>query len=366
MDRVDREWLGEALQLARRGAGETWPNPQVGAVIVKDGVKIGEGWHAVAGGPHAEVNAVASCVSSPRGATIYVTLEPCSTQGRTPPCSRLIIESGIRRVVAGCSDPNPRHAGRGYEVLRAAGVEVSDGCREEECKELIAPFAKRLQHGLPYVTLKLAMTLDGKIADRNGRSKWITGPAARDEVQELRRRTDGVMVGGGTIMADDPSLLCRAPRVKQQRLRIIIGGGGCLLRSAQVFSDESGGRVIVCIAEEDLPRLEGELAEVIHKVEILPFAAIQGRISLSEVMKRLADEGLTHILCEGGGALAGGLIEAGLVDECVMFYAPAVMGDNRAVSGVAGTDLLLDEMPRFELVESHEAGSDVVVRVRRR
>ena len=195
---TDARWMARAIMLARRGEGGTHPNPPVGAVVVRKGKVLGEGWHRQAGLPHAEVEAIHACRSPVKEATLYVTLEPCCTHGRTPPCTDLIIRSGIARVVVGCVDPNPRHASRGFRLLHKAGIEVTTGVCSAECSRLIEPFAMRITNGRPFVTLKLAMTLDGCIADRGGASKWITGPAARATVQSLRQRVDAVMVGAGT------------------------------------------------------------------------------------------------------------------------------------------------------------------------
>ena len=198
-------WMQRALRLARRGEGLTRPNPPVGAVAVKSGKIVGEGYHRRAGGPHAEVVALSKAGTKARGCTLYVTLEPCCTWGRTPPCTDLILSSGVRRVVVSVRDPNPRHSGRGLTLLRRKGIRVIEGVCAEEGMKLIAPFAKWIRRGLPYVTLKLGMSVDGKIADRKGRSRWITGPEARNKVHELRRRVDGILVGGGTVRNDDPS-----------------------------------------------------------------------------------------------------------------------------------------------------------------
>jgi diaminohydroxyphosphoribosylaminopyrimidine deaminase/5-amino-6-(5-phosphoribosylamino)uracil reductase len=362
MENADIRWMRRALVLARRGEGATRPNPPVGAVVVRGGRKLGEGWHAGAGLPHAEVNAIAACRGDPAGATLYVTLEPCSTQGRTPPCTDRIIRAGIARVVSGCPDPNPRHASRGFDVLRRAGIAADVGCCGEACAELIAPFAKRLSEGLPYVTLKLAMTLDGKIADRRGRSKWITGEAARAQVQELRRRADAVMVGAGTVCADDPALTCRLPGCGD-RWRVVIDGRGRVPPRARIFSDGAPGPTVVCTAS-GVPHPVLAAASR-NSVQVWPFAARDGRFSLRAALRRLASAGVMHVLCEGGGALAGALLRADLVDECVIFLAPAFLADPGA-PGVAGAGFLLERMPRFALAETRVLGDDVMIRVTRR
>lgn len=363
MANADIQWMRRALALARRGQGLTRPNPPVGAVIVRDGQKVGEGWHHGAGLPHAEVEAVKVCSAPPRGATLYVTLEPCSTHGRTPPCSDLIIANGITRVVAGCIDPNPKHAGKGFDVLRRAGITVDTGCCEAACTDLIAPFTKHMLTELPYVTLKLAMTLDGKIADRKGRSTWITGDAARAEVQRLRRRADAVMVGAGTVCADDPALTCRLPG-GGGRWRVVIDGAGRVPVTSQIFSDGADATTVVCTATgQPYPVSQSDCR---NTVLVWPFAIREGRLSLRTVLRKLAAEGILHVVCEGGGILAGGLLRADLIDEAVIFLAPALMGDERGISGVRGTDFLLNRMPRFALVETRVFGEDVMIRVKRR
>ncbi len=363
MANADIQWMRRALTLARRGEGSTRPNPPVGAVVIRDGRKVGEGWHRGAGLPHAEVEAITACRGDPAGATLYVTLEPCSTHGRTPPCTDLIISRGIARVVVGCPDPNPRHAARGFDVLHRAGIGVDVGCCGVACAELIAPFAKRMREGLPYVTLKLAMTLDGRIADRRGRSQWITGEAARGEVQTLRRRADAVMVGAGTVCADDPSLTCRLPDCGD-RWRVVVDGQGRVPPESRVFTDGADGTTVVCTASGRPHPVATACCR--NEVLVWPFAACNGRIALRTVLKKLSAAGMLHVLCEGGGTLAGGLLRAGLVDECVIFYAPAFLGDSRAVSGASGADFLLGRMPRFALAETRVLGDDVMVRVIRR
>lgn len=332
---VDARWMARALELARQGEGMTRPNPPVGAVLVQDGVVRAEGFHAVAGGAHAEQ----ACLKHvPRGASgslrtavLYVTLEPCSTHGRTPPCTELILQHGIGRVVVAVRDPNPRHAGRGIEILRAAGVEVQEGVGAEEAQRLIAPFAKRITTGMPYVTLKLAMSLDGKIADRNGASKWITGPAARERVQVMRRRADAIVVGAGTVRADNPSLLPR-PDEGRTPWRVIIGTD--FPEAAVVRTDHAADRTLV---------RKGPLPGI-----------LRGLAAEQEVM---------HLLCEGGGKLAASLLREGLVDELVFFYAPKLLGAE-AVPGVGdlGTDLA--SARTATLVHLEQIGPDLLVQYR--
>ncbi len=239
-----KRWMLRALELAGCGEGLTRPNPPVGAVLVRHGRIVGEGWHRKAGGAHAEIEALNQAGQNARGATLYVTLEPCSTFGRTPPCTSAILAAGISRVVAAVRDPDPRHRGRGFQLIRRAGIDVVVGCCKHEAAALIAPFARRLVSGRPWVALKLGMTFDGKIADAAGRSRWITGAAARREVQRLRRASDAVLVGSGTILADDPALLPR-PRHGRKTCRIVADARGRTPPSAKIFHKTGAGPLII-------------------------------------------------------------------------------------------------------------------------
>lgn len=332
-DSADRVYLRRALSLARLSEGDTHPNPPVGAVVVRGGKVVGQGRHRQAGGPHAEVEAIGSCAGQAAGGTLYVTLEPCSTHGRTPPCTELILRSGVRRVVVGCIDPNPKHAGRGIDQLRAAGiaVEVLD---DKACRELIEPFAKRMLTGIPYVTLKLALTLDGAIADRNGCSKWITGEPSRAFVQRLRKRADAVMVGAGTVRADDPSLLCRLPH-RVPRRRIVIGS---IPPASRVLTDGAADATTV----------------------------FEGRPDLGQVLRQLGAEGVQHILCEGGGRLVGALVDGGWVDRLLLFQAPVLLNDGGARPAFAGKGSLLADAYRFRLAGVRRFGEDVLLDYRSR
>jgi diaminohydroxyphosphoribosylaminopyrimidine deaminase/5-amino-6-(5-phosphoribosylamino)uracil reductase len=320
--------MQRALALAKRGEGLTRPNPPVGAVLVQNGKIVAEGFHKKAGGPHAEVNCLKSAIGNLKSSILYVTLEPCSTHGRTPPCTDLILERGIRRVVIGAKDPNPAHAGRGVRILRRAGVEViTDVCRAE-AEALIVPFAKRILTGMPYVTLKLAATIDGRIADASGKSKWITGPQARAKVQALRRSADAIMVGAGTVRADNPSLLPR-PAKGRTPWRVIVGS--TLQANAGVLTDEAAGRTVV---------MNGPL---------------------KKILSELGKQGVMHVLCEGGGELAGSLVRAGLVDEFALFVAPAMLGgDGVPMFGQKGWPLT--KMPLLSFQTLEKLGKDVFIR----
>ncbi|WP_233231559.1 bifunctional diaminohydroxyphosphoribosylaminopyrimidine deaminase/5-amino-6-(5-phosphoribosylamino)uracil reductase RibD [Tichowtungia aerotolerans] len=321
--------MERALVLARRGEGLTRPNPPVGAVLVENGKIISEGWHKKAGGPHAEVNCLKKVSGIGKSAVLYVTLEPCSTIGRTPPCTDLILERGIRRVVIGCKDPNPSHAGRGIRKLRRAGVDVVTGVCRKEAHALIVPFTKRMLTGLPFVTLKLGVTLDGRIADSSGTSQWITGPTARKKVQEMRRKVDAVMVGAGTVRADNPSLLPR-PAKGRAPWRVVVGSD--ISEKSKVLTDEAAARTVI----------------------------VDG--SVKKALRALAKEhGVMHVLCEGGGELAGSLIRAGLVDEFMIFMAPSVLGGSGfPMFGKKGWSL--PKMPRWVFQTLEKCGDDVLIR----
>ena len=355
--------MRRAIALARLSEGHTRPNPPVGAVIVRNGRKLGEGRHQCAGCAHAEVEALNACREPVAGATLYVTLEPCCTHGRTPPCTDRILRDGIARVVVGCRDANGCHCGRGLEILEKKGVEVVYGVCEEDANELVVPFAKHIVSGYPFVTVKLAMTLDGRIADRTCCSKWITGEAARSEVQRLRRRADVMLVGAGTVCADNPSLQCRQPG-GGRLMRVIVDATGRTPAKSQVYTDDAADRTIVATTPAAAKKKAAAWCK--QGAQVWAFAPDKaGRVPLKRLLKKLGDAGYLHVLCEGGGRLVGGLNDAGLVDEYCLFYAPAVLGDVRAVSGVAGQGYLLKQMPRMRCVELKRFGEDVMMRVRK-
>lgn len=364
-ERSDLCFMRRALRLARSGEGHTRPNPPVGAVVVRGGRIIGQGYHHAAGQPHAEVEALGACRSGVRGATLYVTLEPCSTAGRTPPCTDLILKRGLARVCVGCADPNPKHAGRGIEILRQAGVRVDVGICEPECRALIEPFAKRVTTGHPWVTLKLALSLDGRLADREGRSKWITGEPARAWVQQLRRSADAILVGAGTVLADDPELRCRLPRAGAA-WRVVVDGVGRLPPDRRIFTDAFAGRTIVATTPAGAAALRRKLPPD-SPVTLWPFPARRdGQISLKRLLRRLsAEKDAMHVVCEGGGKLAGSLAKSRLVDAFAFCYAPLVLGDAAATAAVDGTGWLLPEAFRGTLAATRRLGNDLLVVMRK-
>ncbi len=357
---TDARWMAEALALARRGVGRTRPNPPVGAVVVRRGRCVGRGWHRRAGGAHAEVAALRQAGAAARGATLYVTLEPCCTHGRTPPCTEAIRAAGIARVVVAVRDPNPCHAGRGLRLLRRAGIEVRCGVCGAEGRDLVRAFDCRVRRGRVWVTLKMAATLDGRLADAQGASRWLTGAPARARVDRWRREADAVLVGSGTVRADDPFLLPRT-RDAGTTWRVVAAGPGGLPRDARVLRDAHAARTIVA-AVAPAAAARRSWARNGACVWDLP-GGPDGRVRLDALLERLAAFGLLHVLCEGGGTLAAALLRAGLADELLWFTAPLVLGAD-AVPAVRGGGWTLAAAPRWQIIEHERLGADLVLRAR--
>ena len=349
-----------ALELARASVGETSPNPPVGAVVVRDGQVVGEGRTQPAGQAHAEVVALRQAGERARGATLYVTLEPCWHYGRTPPCTNSIIAAGVAEIHVSMVDPNPRVDGRGIAALRAAGIEVVLGECLEEAEDLIAPHAVYITTGMPLVTLKFAMSLDGKIATRTGDSKWITCEESRRYVHELRAQSDVIMAGIGTVLADDPQLTARdsddAP-LSRQPLRVVVDSRGNMPPDAKMLSQP--GKTLVAVSEvgEDAREvLESAGAEVF-------FAPTgNGRVNLRTLFTELGRREVTSVFVEGGGVLSGSLLDARLVHRVVAFVAPTIIGGDRAPSPVGGQGAaLMSDAIRLSGVKIERFGSDVAV-----
>ena len=356
MPKSHEQWMQEALCQAKLGEGLTRPNPPVGAVLVKNGRCIGKGFHAKAGKPHAERMAIADAGLKAKGASLYVTLEPCSTIGKTPPCVEGIIEARIKEVVVGSLDPNPKHAGQGFVVLRKQGIKVVTGVLERETDNLLAPFAKHIQHKRPFVTLKMGMTLDGRIADHKGKSQWITGVASRERVQQLRRTADAIMIGRHTALNDNPSLIPR-PAHGRKPYRVVLDSQGNLPLSLKLFNDAHCSRTLLVVNSIDSAK-QHKLEK--RGVQIIKVPLKSKRLSLPAVFKALAARNIMHVLCEGGGQLAGELVKRQLCDRILLFVAPSFLGYNGApVLGGASwnmKNLSVGKMARVETL-----GSDLLI-----
>ncbi len=352
--------MERALQLAWKGLYSTDPNPRVGAVVVKDGRIAGEGWHRRAGEPHAEVHALRQAGGDARGATVYVTLEPCCHHGRTPPCSEALIAAGVGRVVVAMQDPDPRVAGQGLAELRAAGIEVECGLLQQEAQLLNAGFISRMQRGRPRVCCKLAMSLDGRTAMASGESKWITSQRAREDVQRLRARSSAVMTGIGTLLADDPALDVRLAELGEnprQPLRVVLDRDLRTPAAARLL--QRPGKVLIFSAGT----AQGERAELIRRgAELVTVPFHPGGVDLVEVMRQLALREVNELLLEAGATLSGAMLQAGLIDELVIYLAPHLMGDQaRGLFHLPGLESMQQRIP-LEIREISPAGDDWRIR----
>jgi diaminohydroxyphosphoribosylaminopyrimidine deaminase/5-amino-6-(5-phosphoribosylamino)uracil reductase len=363
--RADLVHMRAALALARRGLGRTWPNPAVGCVLVKEGRVVGRGWTQSGGRPHAEGEALRRAGKLAAGSTAYVSLEPCSHHGQTPPCAEALIEANVARVVVAIEDPDPRVSGRGLALLRDAGIEVALGPGSEEALEINAGFLLRLEKNRPLVTLKLAMTLDGRIATHTGESRWITGEPARARSHLLRAQQDAIMVGSGTVLADDPLLNVRLPGLERESpLRIVLDGRMRLpLTSALVVGARDTPTWLVTLPGGDKRRRQTYVDCGIEVIEAHP--GEDGALDLNQVMARLAQHGLTRLLVEGGAKLAAALLRDRLVDRLAIFRAPSLIGgDGLAAATGFGLERLAD-MPGFVALETVELGQDRLETYRR-
>ncbi|MGO9201040.1 MAG: bifunctional diaminohydroxyphosphoribosylaminopyrimidine deaminase/5-amino-6-(5-phosphoribosylamino)uracil reductase RibD [Limisphaerales bacterium] len=378
---TDPDYMRLALRLARRGYGATSPNPMVGAVLVKAGRVIGRGWHRRAGGPHAEIEALGDAQRRNhrvRGATLYVTLEPCCTQGRTPPCTEAIIAARLSKVVAGATDPNPLHAGRGFALLRKAGLAVAHGVLAEPCQRLNLAFNHWIVGRTPLVTVKAAMTLDGKIATASGESKWITGEPARNYAMKLRQGADAILVGINTILADDPSLTVRAgqsrrPEAGGHRLRrIVLDSMARTPLGAKVASDDPGTLTTIVVGESAPTRRVAALAARVNVLVAPPAQAARRqagpgsqRVDLPWLMKKLGADNVTSLLVEGGGEVNAAFLFQGLAQRIVFFYAPKVLGGRGSRPAVAGIGALaMDQTLNLSQVQWRRLGPDWLLAAR--
>ncbi|MFP4570528.1 bifunctional diaminohydroxyphosphoribosylaminopyrimidine deaminase/5-amino-6-(5-phosphoribosylamino)uracil reductase RibD [Rhodosalinus sp.] len=359
----DARWMRVALTLGRRGQGRVWPNPAVGCVLVKEGRVVGRGWTQPGGRPHAETEALAQAGPAARGATAYVTLEPCAHHGVTPPCTEALIGAGVRRVVAPLADSDPRVSGQGFDRLKRGGVPVTTGVLAHEAAEDHAGFFLKVEQGRPWLTLKLAVSLDGRIATASGESRWITGTEARRSVHALRGRHDAVMVGAGTARADDPDLTVRDMGADHQPVRVVVSRRLDLPLMGRLAQSARAVPVWVCHGPEaDAPAVEAWTG---LGARLLACPVIGGQLDPGGILQALGTAGLTRVLCEGGGTLAAALLAADLVDELVVMSAGLALGaEGRPSLGALGIERLA-AAPRYRLIEARPLGGDVLHRWRR-
>ena len=356
--------MAHALALGRRGFGSAWPNPSVGCVLVKEGRIVGRGWTQPGGRPHAERMALEQAGSAAKGATAYVTLEPCAHHGKTPPCAEALIAAGVARVVSAIEDPDTRVSGKGFALLRAAGIKVEIGVLAQEAERDLQGFLLSRREGRSFLTLKLALTLDGRIATASGESQWITGPEARRRVHALRMSHDAVMVGGGTARADDPLLTVRDMGTPRQPVRVVL---------SQSLDLPAEGRMAASARDVPLWLLHGASAPKARQeawretgATLIEVPTDNGQLAPQTVLRALAQAGLTRVFCEGGGQLAASLMQAGLVDQLIVFSAGAIIG-SEGLPGVGGLQLAaLAGAPRWKLSDVAQIGADVMTTWERR
>ncbi len=359
----DIKYMRSALRLGEKGLGYTTPNPAVGAVVARQGIILGEGRHRKAGTPHAEVHALRAAGDTAKGADLYVTLEPCNHTGRTPPCTHAILQAGISRVVIGTLDPNPKVAGGGSGFLRDKGIEVETGCLRDECRLLIAPFTKHILTGMPWVRSKVACSLDARTATRTGHSKWITNQQARRSGHRLREISDAILVGKGTILADDPQLTCRnGKKVGKDPIRIVLDSGLSVDPSSRICRLKSPAPTVIIGVEgkstdEHRQALEASGA----KVWFAPPDG-QGRVNIRDVLRMLGDFGAQSLLVEGGGTVHGAFWDQAFVDEAFFYYAPIIIGGKDARPAIGGSGAVdVERATRLSKVQHRKLGDNWLV-----
>lgn len=364
---TDQHYMHRCIELARKAEGRSSPNPLVGAVVLdRNGAVVGESFHPKAGQPHAEVFALDAAGDKALGGTIYVNLEPCCHFGKTPPCADRVIASGVSRVVYGLQDPNPKVLGGGLEKLRQAGIQVDGPCLEAECAKINRAFIKRINEGLPWVALKMAATLDGRIADRNGKSQWITGEESRKFVHALRNRFDCVLVGTSTVVQDNPLLTVRDLPGSRDPHRAILDANLKISPSSRVFDCNENVRTFLFTSEENILRIvaEGNKSNYNENVELVAAALANGRIKLDDCLKQLSSFGMLTVLCEGGGRLAASLLEANLVDELFWFCAPKLLIDNQALPSLNGSRARsMNEIVELQQPTYIQLGQDLLIHI---
>lgn len=354
----EEKYMRHALKLSLKAMGHTSPNPMVGCVIVKDGKIIGEGYHERYGELHAERNALANCKENPEGATLYVTLEPCCHYGKTPPCTEAIIENKIKKVVVACLDPNPLVAGKGCEILKGCGIEVVTGVLEEECRKANEVFMHYIQKKEPFIVTKYAMTLDGKIASYTGDSKWVTGEAAREHVQQLRKRYAGIMVGIGTVLADDPMLNCRVEEGVNP-IRIICDSKLRIPLDSQIVKT---AKEIPTIAAACKKFANSEKIAALEENNIEVILSDGEEVDLEALMKQLGEKKIDSVLVEGGGKLHASFLEKNLINRVYAYIAPKLIGGSSALSPIEGIGMeKMDFARQLDDVEVKRLGNDILV-----
>lgn len=354
-------YMARAIQLARQGWYSTRPNPRVGCVLIKDGTVIGEGFHRKAGKPHAEINALNAAGAAAQGATAYVTLEPCSHFGKTPPCANALIEAGVSHVVVAMTDPNPAVSGSGIQRLRAAGIEVTENILQAQAEELNPGFIKRMSRGMPYVRLKMAMSLDGRTAMASGESKWISSSQSRADVHRMRAASGAMLTGINTVMQDDPSLTFRVdeheslaaeiPDDLEQPLRVVCDSKARLSLQAKILSQP--GTTLLATTSDISAELKNSQLESIRVS-----ADEQGKVSLPDVLRELANRQINDVMVEAGAGMAGALLQGSLVDELIIYMAPHLMGDQaRGLASIPGLDRMADRL-KLKIIDIRAMGSD--------
>lgn len=356
---LDERMMRRALELARKGEGRVEPNPMVGCVIVRNGRVIGEGYHRRFGGPHAEIEALRSCTRNPRGATVYVTLEPCCHHGKTPPCTDALIEAGVARVVTPLRDPNPAMNGKGLRRLRAAGIEVTIGVLGKGAAEVLAPFLTLLRKGRPYVIAKWAQSLDGQLVTPPGQSKWISSAASRRSVHRLRARVDAVLVGVGTVLADDPLLTARGVPLRRRAIRVVMDGKLRLPVSAKALASSKTTPTLILTTFQ---ALQSRKARILTRkgVELASCKARGGRLVLRDCLSRLAERGVTNLLVEGGPTVLKAMLDTRLVDEAWVFVAPRWIGGEPQHSNLAE----VAARGKLRVANVQRSGDDLFYRLR--
>jgi len=353
-----------AIELAQNGRFGAHPNPMVGAVLAKGGRIVGEGWHGRFGGPHAEINALASAGKKARGSTAYVTLEPCSTYGKTPPCTAALVSAGVKEVVYGASDPNPANHGRAAKLLRAAGIKTRGGVERALCEAINPAFNKLMRTGLPYVTIKIAQSMDGKIADASGNAKWISAPQSRVKTHELRAESDAVITGINTILADDAQLDVRFVKADRQPLRVVMDSRLRIPPSSKIVTGAHGNALTLIACVDGASSLKRRALEKLG-CEVMAFDSRDGRVPPELLLAELGRRGLSTVMIEAGAEITGAFTDLELADRYIFFVAPTLLGGQKALPSLGGKGIIKSSEGllglRFSAVNVGLCGSDIVL-----